>query len=233
MSRDEFWTVTTRRGSEAYRQGQYRQARARFRAATRDARQRKDAMQVAISLHNLAVIYKRQLRFRKAFQLIKKSLALLERANQVESRFATDVLDKLAELSVSQGQRRQVVSKDRRRALAYLVRAHEIDCRIGGAYQAHMPKRLLLMAKLYFEEGDFENSCKYYKEACDTTILRHDQQLLLRQSGAQKQSPVTRQSQLAKQSVSPEVGVIDFAPPKDKAPLTVAFNKVASESSAR
>ncbi len=165
MQRDNSWQVLTSAGAAAFQGGQYRQAHQMFRAAVSDAEKRNHSMQLATSLHNLALIYKKQRRYRKAFSLLTKSLEMAQQDIGRENTFVSSLHDKLAEL---------IVNEDPVRAIALLERAHEIDLKSGGSYHCHMPSRLIKIAFLYSQQGKMGKACSLYKESCEMFVFGKD-----------------------------------------------------------
>jgi tetratricopeptide (TPR) repeat protein len=230
MSRDEVWISLTKSASSAFNLGQYRQAKTRFRVAARDAVGRQDVAQIAMSLHNLALIYSKQGNIRKAFRLAKKALTVLENSHEPAGRLMSEMLDRLAELSLSNQRYREVSAQDIRRAIAYLERAHHVDCAIDGPYQAHIPHRLTRVAQLYCQLKDYVSACRTYKEACDTVIIGHDRQLLRGRMNAVQVSDWSVPGPAALASTQNDTlsqhQILDFSPQQRNG----SFNPVSAET---
>lgn len=170
LQKEPLWSAVNKAGAQAYTDGHYRLAHKRFRAAAKDATRRDHALQLAVSYHNLALIYKKQRRYRKTLRLLEKALALTVKDAGTNNKFASDLLDKLGEIAAAE---------DPKKAISCWERAQEIDKNIGGLYQAHMPKRLAKLAYLYMQQGDYAKATSLYQESCDTTLIRYDRELLL------------------------------------------------------
>jgi tetratricopeptide (TPR) repeat protein len=182
MKQHDFWKNAIQAGSQAFAHEEYRHAHQHFCAAARDAKTRDHKLHLSVSLHNLAVIYAKCGRKINALSCLEIALDAVRAASPGGSRLESCVLDKLADMLLTCDDPSHETTKEERRTAAdFLESAHQIDCRVGGAYQVHMAQRLRRLAYLYYELADYERASLLYKEACDTDVLRHDREMILSQ----------------------------------------------------
>lgn len=181
MEQHDFWKNSIQAGSKAFAEQEYRRARTYYCAAARDAKNRNHGMQLAVSLHNLALIYFRGGRKNRSIGLLKAALHAARQASHSGSWLECRILDKLADLVLTRNEQDQTTTaEERQRAIDFLEDAQQVDCKIGGVYQRHLPQRLTRLACLYFRQGDFERASLRYVAACETEILTRDREVLLR-----------------------------------------------------
>ncbi len=207
MDQHEFWRGIVRAGARSFARGQFKLAHAYFSAAAIDAKKRNHKVHLALSLHNVALVYARLGRKMKAIACLEISIDALRQASPSGSRLEPQLLDRLAQLVLTEDDpAHATTNEERQSAIELLEVAHQVDCNIGGAYQQHVPRRLKHLAQLYYEVGDYEQAYWRYREACDTELLRHDREVLL----SRKRALTADQDRL--DELSAPVMQLDFAP---------------------
>lgn len=214
MDQHEFWRGIVQAGARTFSRGEYRHAHAYFSAAAIDAKKRNHKVHLALSLHNVALVYAKQGRKMKAIACLEVAVDSVRRASPAGSRLETQILDRLAQLILTEEDPRHAsTNEERQSAIELLETAHQVDCNIGGAYQQHMAKRLKHLAHLYCQVGDYEQAYWRYREACDTELLRHDREMLL----AQKEAVRANES-VAELSTTP--AQLNFSPARETFSIT-------------
>ncbi len=140
------WDTYTQLGSQAWKSGEVKIAYKMFHAAFKEAKKEEfKKMRLAASLCNLALIYNKQLRYRKAYAFLDRALNLLEESGGKDNAHLPNVLDRLADVSIA--------LSNESAAIKYLERAHKIESKYIDSSNKQIVDRVKKIALLHLKEG--------------------------------------------------------------------------------